>query len=283
MAVYTLFGQPSSPGTVVADLSSYTFGVQVSVSTVANLTAMWFYSAPTAAILPQSIALFNATTQAFIYSETASWSGAAGSGWVRAAFATPPSLAPGTAYMACVFQGTAGSLWYTATSHYWDTGSGSGGIASGPLSAPNNASSTGGQNAYGTNSSLLYPTQTFNSANYWVDTEITTSGPTPVSFSDNAGSNQSISIHASASPFDTAGAHDTFSVSIHVTFNDYAGSRSDFSIGGTSIIVKILVIASNALVTLNSSITMGVGAGTPSQFGMRQLASDRWNYMYPSN
>jgi hypothetical protein len=48
-------------------------------------------------------------------------------------------------------------------------------------------------------------------------------------------------------------------------------------------LVKTVVISQTALVTLNSSITMGTGAGTPIQGGMRQLASDRWNYMYPSN
>jgi hypothetical protein len=48
-------------------------------------------------------------------------------------------------------------------------------------------------------------------------------------------------------------------------------------------IAVAIQISQTALVTLNSSITMGVGAGKPSQLGMRQLASDRWNYMYPSN
>ena len=174
MAVLTLFGQPASPASLTSDSADYTMGVQFSVSVSgATLTAIWFYSAPGAGALPDSIALYAVTGASLVHSETASWSGAAGSGWVRAAFSSPPSLTSGTSYKACIFENT-GNFFYSTTAHYWDTGAGSGGIVNGPLSAPNNAGADGGQDTFTNSSSLSYPSSSFNAANYWMDPEVTT-------------------------------------------------------------------------------------------------------------
>lgn len=48
-------------------------------------------------------------------------------------------------------------------------------------------------------------------------------------------------------------------------------------------LTKIITISQTSLVTVESSLTIGCEAGSHVQGGMRQLASDRWNYMYPSN
>ena len=174
MTAYTLFGQPASPATIISDANPYTFGVQVSVSQPATLTAVWFYSAPSAEILPATIALYAASGGSLIHSEAATWSGAAASGWVRAAFSSPPSLSASTAYEVCAYQGTAG-VWYSATSHYWDSGAGSGGITSGPLSAPNSAGAVNGQDCFFSGTPLTFPNTAFNAGNYWVDAEVTVS------------------------------------------------------------------------------------------------------------
>ena len=172
MAVYTLFGQPAAPATGVSDAGAYTFGVQFSVSQSVPLTAIWFYSAPGFTVLPGTIALYAVSGGSLVHSESASWSGAAGSGWVRAPFSSPPSLASSTSYKGAVLY-TGGSNWYSATAHYWDSGPGAGGITSGPLSAPNNAGGDGGQDTFNSGSSLTYPSGSFNAGTYWLDVEVT--------------------------------------------------------------------------------------------------------------
>lgn len=175
MAVYTLFGQAGAPGSAAADTSNYTMGVQFKVSQAGcTLTGVWFNSATGAASVPSQIALFTAAGT-LVHSETASWSGAAASGWVRAAFASPPSLTSGTNYVAAVFD-IGGGNWYSATGAYWSTGAGSGGITNGPLSAPNNAGAVNGQSVFNQGGALFFPSSSFNATNYWVDPEVTTAG-----------------------------------------------------------------------------------------------------------
>jgi Domain of unknown function (DUF4082) len=173
MAVLTLFGQ--SGGTSLAvDGAIYTMGVQFSVSVSgATLTGMWFNSPTGAASLPSTIALFAVSGATLVHSETPTWSGAAGSGWVRSSFSSPPSLTISTSYKACILDAAANNF-YGATSHYWDSGAGSGGITNGALSAPNNAGGDGGQDTFFNGGSLTYPNSSFNAANYWVDPEVTT-------------------------------------------------------------------------------------------------------------
>jgi hypothetical protein len=181
MAVYTLFGQPANPASLISDTSAYTMGVQFVTSQPATLTAIWFFSASGAVSVPGTIALFTANgagSGTLVTSQAASWSGAAGSGWVRAPFTTPPSLTANQKYKACILD-NASSLFYSSTGHYWDTGAGQNGIASGPLSAPNAAGSFDGQDSFFTGGSLTYPTSQFSASNYWVDPEITVSAATP--------------------------------------------------------------------------------------------------------
>ena len=181
MAVYTLFGQPASPATLTSDATAYTMGVQFSVNVSGStLTGIWFYSGTGATNLPATIALYAVSGTSLVHSETPSWSGAAGSGWVRSSFASPPSLTASTNYKACVFYNPTGDNWYSHTANYWDTGAGSGGITNGPLSAPNNAGASGGQDTFTQAGSLSYPSSSFGASNYWVDPEVTT--PAVVTF-----------------------------------------------------------------------------------------------------
>jgi Domain of unknown function (DUF4082) len=177
VATYTLFSQ-ATHGALVSDTSAYTMGVQFTVSTPATLAAVWFYSDTGAVLLPQTIALYAVSGTSLVHSEgttgsPVSWSGAAGSGWIRAAFASPPSLTASTGYKAAVFDETgAAGNWYSITSHYWDSGAGSGGITNGPLSAPSSAGGDGGQDTFHSGGTLTYPGDSFNASNYWMDPEV---------------------------------------------------------------------------------------------------------------
>lgn len=183
MPVYTLFSQQATGSVLASDITAYTMGVQFSVSQAATLSGIWFYSASGATQLPQTIALYQVSGTSLVTSQAATWSGAAGSGWVRAPFTSPPALTAGTAYKACVLNNSGTVNWYSNTAHYWDTGTGSGGAANGPLSAPNNAGASPGQDSFNQGNVLAYPASTSLASNYWVDAEVTASAAGPAASS----------------------------------------------------------------------------------------------------
>ena len=176
MTAYTLYGQEATGSSLASDTDPYTSGVQFSVSEACTLTAIWYYSPSGAAVLPGTIALYEVSGTVLVASQAASWSGAAGSGWVRAPFTSPPALTASTAYKGCVFY-AGGSEWYGLSDpSYYTTGAGAAGIMNGPLTAPNNAGASPGQCSYATGGSLAYPDESDAGANNWVDIEVTASG-----------------------------------------------------------------------------------------------------------
>ena len=177
MTAYTLFGQ-SGGAALTSDPSPYTLGVQFSVSQPAcTLTAIWWNSPAGAGNLPGTIALYTVTGAALIHSETPSWSGAAGSGWVRAALATPQLLTAATNYVGAVFDTAVAGSWYGGTGSYWNSGPGNAGAANGPLQAPSSTAAVNGQDIFNSGATLTFPATTFNAANYWVDVEVSFTYP----------------------------------------------------------------------------------------------------------
>ena len=175
MPVFTLFGQPAGFSTLTADNANYVMGVQFTTSQAGTLTAIWWFSPPGAGALPGTIDLWQVSGASLVASQVASWSGAAGSGWVRAPFTSPPALTPGTAYKAAIFKNDgAVASFYGSIANYWSSGAGSGGITSGPLTAPNNGGGDGGQDTFNASNANAYPATSFNATNYGVDPEVTT-------------------------------------------------------------------------------------------------------------
>jgi hypothetical protein len=185
MTVYTLFGQPALGLTVISDASQYTFGMQFSLSSNASLTGIWFYSGTAASQVPNACAIYAVTGQVLVASAApATWSGAAGSGWVKCTFPGSTTLLASTNYkvVAQALADVGDGNWYSASIHYWDSGAGAGGLTNGPITAPNNAGGDGGQGTFVTPSpALAYPSSSFNADNYWVDVEVTTGSPPPPS------------------------------------------------------------------------------------------------------
>jgi hypothetical protein len=190
MAVLTLWGQGTGGVGPAAnsDPGAYTLGITwkwtSSGSDTATATGVWFFSGTGAATLPGTIALYDYAGGGLIHSEAASWkTGPGGSAaspggatWVYAAFASPPSLTSAKYYITCVLNAaTGGNPWYTSYSNFWVApGPGQNGLANGELNAPNN-STAGGQDRFNSGTALTYPASSFNSTNYWIDPEITTS------------------------------------------------------------------------------------------------------------
>lgn len=144
-----------------------TTGLHFTVSSAATLSGLWQYSPAGCTQLPATIALYNYSTQALITSNAASWSGAAGSGWVFAAFTSPPSLASGTGYMAAAFRNDSSNAWFcflsTAT---WPK-------SSGILTAPADVST--GQGWYdNTDTTLHFPSSQLPGFNWYLDVEVST-------------------------------------------------------------------------------------------------------------
>lgn len=180
MTVFTLFGQPAGFSALTADAANYVMGVQFTVSQPASVSAVWWFSPPSAGVLPGTIDLWQVTgpgAGTLVTSQAAAWSGAAGSGWVRAPFTSPPALTAAVSYKAAIFKNDgAVNSFYGSIANYWSTGAGSGGITSGPLSAPNNAGADGGQDTFNSSNANAYPATSFNATNYGVDVEVTVQG-----------------------------------------------------------------------------------------------------------
>jgi hypothetical protein len=177
VTTYTLFGQ-ASPGTTTAGTGNNgTNGLHFTVSAASALAGIWHYSPSGATQLPTSIGLYTITTLGtsgtLVHSETvSSWSGAAGSGWVLALFASPPSLSPGTDYMATQFRNDAVNRWFDFYAVTWP-------VSSGILTAPKDESTSAlSQGWYNTGTAMAFPTTQTSTAgdNFGMDVSVATSG-----------------------------------------------------------------------------------------------------------
>jgi hypothetical protein len=172
MTAYTLFQQGAVTASSLSDFGPLSLGNQFASSLALPLAAIWFYSAPTCESLPDSISLYAVAGQALVTSQAAAWSGAPGSGWVRAAWASPPGLSAGVQYEAAVNKDAVTTAWFAETTGYWTSGPGGSGITSGPLTAPGNATAVNGQSSYGSAGSCP-ASNDGDGRNYWVDVEVT--------------------------------------------------------------------------------------------------------------
>lgn len=171
MTTYTLFGQ-ANPGAVNSGAGNAgTNGLHFTVSAASQLDGIWHYSPATSTQLPTQIGLY--TTQAspatgtLVHSETASWSGAAGSGWVFAAFASPPALTAGTNYMATQWRNDATSEWFVFYAVTWP-------VSSGIITAPKDTGTGQGWFDTGTPTAMTFPATQLAGDNWGMDVQVST-------------------------------------------------------------------------------------------------------------
>jgi len=170
VTAYTLFSQATPTGGFTTSENEVTIGITFALSQSCTLNAIWWYSPSGATSLP-TIGLYEVSGQVLVATLSPAWSGAAGSGWVRGPFVTPPVLTAVTIYKACVYLLAADSLY--ETDDYWSTGPGASGLSNGPLLAPSASSSSDGQEDYNFAVGISYPGTTYTSANWWIDPEVT--------------------------------------------------------------------------------------------------------------
>ena len=147
----------ASPGTI---------GLEFTVSTAGLLGGLWLYSPSGEGLtgLPATVGLYTVSGSTLVTSTAASWSGAAGSGWVYAALSSPPALTAGTSYMAAAY-GAAASFGYDS-SYSWP-------VSNAPVTGVN-----GGY--YATAGSLAYPSSQQTGWNWWLDVSVAFASPVPV-------------------------------------------------------------------------------------------------------
>jgi len=189
VTVYSIFGQANGPATLQANTSQFNLAMEFEVSTELEVTGVWWLSAATAATLPTDTGIWTITgvgtgTQ-LLHHSAPSWSGAAGSGWVKDTYDGTVHVLPGTKYLVAVAGGGTGN-WFTEDNlagAFWNSG-----ITNGPLSAPSSAAASSGQDPFFASGLWTFPPNApANGFNFYVDVEVTTlpmppTGPATVLF-----------------------------------------------------------------------------------------------------
>jgi len=215
--------------TAVPDIDTYSdnpveLGIKFSASTSGTITGIRFWKN----LINTGTHTGNLWTSTGTLLASATFANETASGWQEVLFSQPVQITAGTTYVASYHSNQA----YSAGSGYFVSP-----FTNGSLTAPASA----GVYAYGSNS--IFPNQTFNRENYWVDVMFNT-GPAPTL--------QSVSVTP---------ANPTIAVSATQQFTA-TGTYSD---GSTNDLTSLVTWASSAtaVATINSSgLASGVSAGS---------------------
>lgn len=161
---------PAIPASLTTDSTvPLTVGTMFETTEPCTLAAIWFWSDTGATVLPDNVAVYVVSDQSqVVLNSSPSWSGAAGSGWVRCDMSSYGITLNGI-YMMAVGASTAGQ-WLSYTDSYFSSGPGAGGITNGILAAFN---STGGNTGPYATSDIAYPAVAGAFArNWWIDVEV---------------------------------------------------------------------------------------------------------------
>ena len=147
----TLFGSTAVPDSETAtDLNSVELGVKFSASSAGIITGVRFWK-DSINTGPHTASLWRSTGQLLA---SATYANETASGWQEVLFPQPVQITAGTTYIASYHNNQC----YSASDGYF-----AGPLTTGPLTAPANAG------VYAYSSSVVFPSNTFNSDNYWVD------------------------------------------------------------------------------------------------------------------
>ncbi|WDR06220.1 DUF4082 domain-containing protein [Devosia rhodophyticola] len=152
-----LFATDATPAAAsVNDPSSVELGMRFTVASAGTISGMRFYKGAQN-VGPHTGTLWSATGTQL---GNVTFSNESASGWQSASFSSPIAVSSGTSYIVSYHTD---SGYYAANSGYFNTATNNG-VLSAPQSTTNNGN---GLYAYG--SGTLFPTNTYNATNYWVD------------------------------------------------------------------------------------------------------------------
>ena len=155
--------------------NGFTLGTEFSLTSACTVNKAWFYSPATVSVLPTEAGVYRVSDQTLVLSNSSpSWSGTAGSGWISTSLTG--TLQSGTDYKVVVFQGS-NVIWNAAVANYWGTGPppgfGVNGLTAGPITAPNSAGASPGQESYHQAGVISYPDTNAGPFHYGTDIELT--------------------------------------------------------------------------------------------------------------
>jgi len=261
---YTILKQQPVSAPSTNDNSTYTMGMEFQASVAGTAQGVWFFSPyfPTQSPeLPETIGIYNVQFASLVHSETPTWSGPAGSGWVFAAFSSPPVINATTNYKVVILKSGGSNNWYAALSNYWTSGAGASGLSNGPLSAPNNAGGDGGQDTFNSGAALNYPATSFNGGQYWIDVLFQPSGGTSVSFADEGAAVDALTVSAAVPLADVAASVDALALTVSFTVGDVAAAVDSIQVQtGTQVNLADVGAAVDAL-SLQVSVPLPDVAG----------------------
>lgn len=246
MTLYSLFGQPASPpGTLSATATFRAWGTDFNMSAGVYLTGIWVYSAPGATVLPSEIGIYYNADRGVIagtHVTSPSWSGPAGSGWVKASF---PSVYLDSPTPHRVVVGGAGQ-WLWSQAGYWTTAAA---ISNGPLSLPAATS-----NSYFVTSGppISFPT-TSSAINPWVDVEVSDTGTGPGPVTGSAQVALSASGAAAKTARGTASAVVSLSASAQSAKTGKGAGGAALSVSASAAVRKLAVLSGAAILSLSAA------------------------------
>ncbi|MQY03478.1 DUF4082 domain-containing protein [Actinomadura macrotermitis] len=173
------------------DTASVELGVKFTADTAGWVTGVRFYKGA-GNTGGHTGSLWRASDQTRL--ATGTFTNESASGWQTLKFSAPVQLTAGTQYVASYH---APNGRYAADGNYFN-----GALDNAPLHAPAK-SVTGGNGVYRYGSATVYPNQTYNGANYWVDPVFTTADPgddTPPVVDDAAPEQGTTSVPRAAKP-----------------------------------------------------------------------------------
>ena len=166
-APVSLFSASNTPAQLALnDGSQIEVGVKFQSNVAGQVTALRFFRS-TGDTATDILDLWSATGTKLA---SATFTNTAASGWQTVTLPTPVSITANTTYVASYH--TTGA--YVATNNFFTSA-----VTSGPLTAPATTTITGGNGVYaygGTGTTGIFPTNTFDAANYWADVVFVAAG-----------------------------------------------------------------------------------------------------------
>jgi hypothetical protein len=228
----SIWNSATVPGTIQdPDTGSVELGVKFRSDVAGSITGIRFYKGPNNTGTHVGALWTRAGTQL----ATVTFANETASGWQQALFATPVSISANTTYVVS-YHAPVGR--YSADGNFFATA----GVDSPPLHALANGVD-GGNGVYAYGATTIFPSNTYNTENYWVDVVFVPSGPdttAPIISAVNANPGSTTAI-------------------ITWTTDENATSRVDYGTSSSSLTLNV----SDSTLTTTHSITLpGLTPGT---------------------
>jgi hypothetical protein len=258
----SIWSSTTIPGTpTVNDRNAVELGVKFTSSVSGYITSIRFYKGS------QNTGTHTGTlwTSGGTQLATATFTGETSSGWQQVNFASPVAIAANTIYVASYHTSTG---YYAGDDQFFATS----GVNQPPLQALPNGTS-GGNGVYVYGSGGVFPNQTYESSNYWVDVVFNPTQTLPATYSISGtitgGGGATVTLSGAGSATTTANASGNFSFSALANGSyTVTPSKAGFTFSPTSLsatvnganITGMAFTATAQTFSISGTITGGSGA-----------------------